>query len=157
MTAVNGGFYGAKINEYKKVGNSGMSRTEFREYYMQQSQAHSAQVKAENNMKNISNIQQSAAMYGMNLDSQSVFQLADMDGDGYISNKETSSAMTKLGRMAQMNNMYGSQSGGSNAMGMLNGLTDVAGNILGSGGESGGSSGGGFINSAIDTVKGWFS
>lgn len=155
MTGVNGGFYGAKINEYSKVGNSGMSRTEFREHYMQQSQAHSAQVKTENNIKNISNIQQSAAMYGMNLDSNSIFQLADKNGDGYISNKEASSAMSKMGQMAYMNQMSGGQSiGGGNAMGLLNQLPQLAG-----GGENGGSSGGfgEILGSAVNTVKSWFS
>lgn len=159
MTPINGGFYGAKINEYSKVGNSGMSRTEFREYYMQQSQEHSAQVKTENNIKNISNLQQAGAMYGLNLDSQSIFQLADKNGDGYISNKEASSAMSKMGQIAYMNQMNGGQSiGGNNAMGFLNQFGNVAGNVTG-GGENGGSSGGfgEILGSAVNTVKSWFS
>uniref|UniRef100_UPI00402A5CB8 hypothetical protein n=1 Tax=Candidatus Scatousia sp. TaxID=3085663 RepID=UPI00402A5CB8 len=163
MGVQGGGFYSAKIREYSKVGSSGMSKSEFREYYMAQSREKSQVDKQTNMAKNMSTLMQTGMMYGMKLDAQSVFQIADKNGDGYVSNKETTAAMGTISRMAQMNALQGSMGqqsgGGSSAMGILNGLTDLAGGVLGAaGGENGGGDGGGsWIKKAGDFIGGLFS
>ncbi len=140
---VNGGFYGAVTQQYSKVGNSGMSRSEFRDFYMQQSQQQSAIFKEQNCMKNIAQIQNAAGMMGMQLDSGSVFAMADTNGDGYISNQEASSMMNRLGTMAQLNAMNGnsgaqSSSGNSNVFGMLNSIGEAVGGLAGGDQSAGG-------------------
>ena len=152
----NGGFYGAITQQYSKVGNSGMSRSEFRDYYMQQSQQHSEVFKQQNCMKNIAQIQNAAGMMGMKLDAGSVFAMADTNGDGYISNKEASAMMGRLGTMAQLNAMNGntgaqSSSGNSNVFGMLNSIGEAVGGLAG--GEQGG---GGFLEKAGTFLGGLF-
>lgn len=146
-----------------KLGNSGMSIQEFRATYNgPEVQAYRQQNKNMNCANNIAKLQQAGAMFGLNLDSSSVFALADKNGDGYISNKETTSAMSSIQRMAQMNMLNGTQSqssgGGSNVLSTLNGLTDTAGNILGlvSGGNESSDGGGGLLKKAGDFLGGLF-
>lgn len=145
-----------------KIGNSGLTPQEFRATYNNDDvKAQRAMNKQMNCANNIAQLQQAGAMFGLNLDTSSVFQIADINNDGYISNKEMSSGMARMSQLAQMNSMQGAQSsGGSGAMGFLNGLTDVAGNILGTGGgqeQQASSNDGGLLGGVIKFAKGLFS
>lgn len=156
----NGGFYGKVIESYHgSVGKSGMSKSEISSSGRQVSSEYRQAKAAETTNNNIAKLQQAAGMYGLKLDSSSIFAMADTNGSGIISDKEATAAMTKLGQMAQMNAMSGGSSGGSGVMGMLNSITDTAGNIAGlAGGNSGGGSSGlgGIVNTAVNAFKGIF-
>lgn len=153
----NTGFYGAMQKKYSTIGNTGMTKSEFTATLNQQSAEYRMSKNVEATATNIRNLQQVAGMYGMQLDTSSIFALADKNGNGVITTKEANSAMSKLGQMAWMNQMSGGQSGGSGVMGMLNSITDTAGNIGGMlGGNSGGNSSSGgidFLNSALNSLK----
>lgn len=146
-----------------KLGNSGMTIQEFRATYNgPEVQAQRQMNKNMNCANNIAKLQQTGAMYGLNLDTSSVFQIADTNGDGYISNKEATTAMGTINRMAQMNALNGamqtqsSGGGGSNVFGMLNNITDVAGNIFGGETNASANSGGNIIQKGIDFLGGLF-
>ena len=105
-----------------------------------------------NTMNNISKIQNAAQMYGLNLDANSIFNMADLNGNGTITEKETTSFMSKLPQLASMSGAAGGAaaggaSGGDSGGGLLGKVGDLlggsAGSIIGgllggSGGEDGG-------------------
>ena len=145
-----------------KIGNSGLTPEQYRATYNNKEVQFERELNKQMRcMNNVAQLQQAGAMFGLNLDTSSVFQIADINNDGYISNKEMSSGMARMSQLAQMNSMQGTQSsGGSGAMGFLNGLTDVAGNILGTGGgqeQQASSNDGGLLGGVIKFAKGLFS
>lgn len=158
-----GGFYEKMQQNYNNKLYSGMSRSEWAAMNRQGLAERLAQSKVQTSSENIAKIQNAANMYGLQLDSGSIFSMANTDGNDVLSNKEANAFMSKLPQLAQMssaNGSSGSSSGGSNAMGLLNGLTDIAGGLLGTNNNSGGGessdSGGGFLKKAGDFLGGLF-
>lgn len=158
-----GGYYEKFTQNFNKQYNSGMSRSEWSAMNRQGLEERLAQSKVNTSFENITKIQNAANLYGLQLDSGSIFAMANIDGNDVLSSKEANSFMAKLPQLAQMNGMQGAagqqSGGGSTAMGILNGLTDLAGGVLGAaGGENGGGDGGGsWIKKAGDFIGGLFS
>lgn len=147
------------VNNYKTLGTTGMSRAEFKSAgesgYLARKEAFDT-----NTSNNYANqLQQLGQMYGVNIDPM----MADTNGNGLISKKEFNKMETMIQQYA-MQNMYQNQNGqtsqGGNAFGLLNSLTDTAGNVLGmvngNSGDASGSGSGGFIDQAAGWVKGLF-
>ena len=130
-----------------------------------------------NTMNNISKIQNAAQMYGLNLDANSIFNMVDLNGNGTITEKETTSFMSKLPQLASMSGAAGSAaaggaSGGDSGGGLLGKVGDLlggsAGSIIGglfgggdaaggaAGGADAGGDGGSFLDKAGDFLGGLF-
>lgn len=161
MGVTNGGgdYYSAVSQNYNNKLYGGMSRSEWANSNRAGLSQRIEQSKVETSNENIAKIQNAGKLYGLNLDAASIFVMANTDGNGVLSNKEANAFMSKLPQLAQMyGSNGGSSSGGSNAMSLLNGITDAAGNILGLADNSngGGDSGGGFLKKAGDFLGGLF-
>lgn len=165
--SISGGDYFSKVSQnYNNKLYGGASRSEWANNQRAGLQARLNASKVQTTNENIAKIQNAAQMYGVQLDSNSIFMMANTDGNQVLSNKEATAFMSKLPMLAQMNmanNADGASSsgggGGSNILSTLNSITDTAGNILGAiGGGDGGSSdgGGGFLKKAGDFLGGLF-
>lgn len=155
-----GGDYYSKVRQsYNDKLFGGMSRSEWANANRAGLSQRIAQSKVDTTNENIAKIQNAANMYGVQLDSSSIFAMANTDGNDVLSSKEASAFMSKMPQLIQMGYIGGNDgsSGGSNAMSILNGITDAAGNIFGlSDNNSGGDSGGGFLKKAGDFLGGLF-
>ncbi len=153
-----GGAAGNIANKYSTVGNTGMSKAELQN----SGRAASAQYQYESGMQKTAEyaqqLNQTAQMWGINNFNA---MMADTDGNGMISKKEYNN-MEKQLQMYAMQNMRtgggGETSSTGNVFGMLNSITDTAGNIMGAigGGSDGGSGGGGFLEKAGNFLGGLF-
>ncbi len=159
LTAGGGDYYSKVRQNYNDKLFGGMSRSEWANSNRAGLSQRIAQSKVDTTNENMAKIQNAANMYGVQMDAGSIFAMANTDGNDVLSNKEASAFISKLPQLAQM---YGSNgagaSGGSDAMSLLNGITDAAGNILGLADNSngGGDSGGGFLKKAGDFLGGLF-
>lgn len=145
-----GGYYQAVSNNLNNRLYGG-NRTDFSNAGRASVAARIQQTNAMNTMSHVNQIQTVAQnMYGLQLDSSSIFSMADLNFDGTITKKEASSFMSKLPQLAAMN---GAAAGGVAAAGG----GDSGGGILGKiGGLLGGDDGGGLLAKAGDAIGGLF-
>ena len=145
-----GGAAGNISNQYSNVGNTGMSKADLRNSGMTASAQYRAEVGAQQTAEYSQQLSQMAQMYGM---------MADTNNSGIISKKEYNN-MEKQLQMYAMQNMRtgsnGQSSSSGNVFGMLNSITDTAGNIMGAVKGDGTSGTSGFIETAGNWVKGLF-
>lgn len=151
-----GGAAGNISNQYSNVGNTGMSKADLRNSGMAASAQYRANVDAQKTAEYSQQLSQTAQMYGIsNFDPM----MADADNNGVITKKEYNN-MEKQLQMYAMQNMRtgsnGQSSSSGNVFGMLNSITDTAGNIMGAIKGDGTSGTSGFIETAGNWVKGLF-
>ncbi len=150
------GASGNITNQYSNVGNTGMSKADLRNSGMTASAQYRAEVGAQQTAEYSQQLSQMAQMYGIsNFDPM----MADTNNSGIISKKEYNN-MEKQLQMYAMQNMRtgsnGQSSSSGNVFGMLNSITDTAGNIMGAVKGDGTSGTSGFIETAGNWVKGLF-